>query len=414
MLPSKFGLDFRPFPHLCENYPVMSRFTLLFACLLAFLLACRKENNVVTTIDSGDEFSNKVERYLNVPRIPPSYKVQLPAYVKGLYPTAQPNAALAQLGRVLFYDKKLSKDGTVSCASCHEQAHGFADPVALSTGVSGLMTTRNSMALGNIQWFAGMLGLDSLGNAALPLFWDSRAFSVADQSRAAFTNSHEMGLTMPEVLAIVQTQPYYSWLFAQATGDTVVTEDRIFTALTHFMGAMSANHSKLDAALALGGAQPDINIDFQNFTAAENNGKQLYLAHCVSCHGSVNSIQKIFEANNGLEKPYIDRGKGAISGKFYENGIFKVPGMRNIELTAPYMHDGRFKTLEAVVEHYNSGVIEVFGLHGDLLSFDPITLSYDPKRLNLTETEKQALVAFLKTMTDTQLGTDVRFSDPFR
>jgi cytochrome c peroxidase len=213
---------------------------------------------------------------------------------------------------------------------------------------------------------------------------------VSDQSRAAFTNTHEMGLTMPEVLTIVQTQPYYPWLFAQATGDTVVTEDHIFTALTHFMGAMSASHAKLDAALAIAGIQPDINIDFQNFTAAENNGKQLYLAHCVSCHGSVNSIQKIFEANNGLEKPYTDKGKGAISGKFYENGTFKVPGLRNIELTAPYMHDGRFKTLEAVVEHYNSGVIEVFGLHGDLLSYDPDTQDYTPKRLNLTEIEKQA------------------------
>ncbi len=392
----------------------MARIVFLSIITIVCFISCRKEDTPPTPVSPGDVYTETVAKYLKVDRIPPSYKVQLPTYVKGLFPAAQPNAALAQLGRVLFYDKKLSKDGTVSCASCHEQAHGFADPVALSTGVSGLMTSRNSMALGNIQWFGGMLGLDSLGNATLPLFWDSRAHSVADQSRAAFTNTHEMGLTMPEVLAIVQTQPYYPWLFAQATSDTVVTEDHIFTALTHFMGAMSANHSKLDAALALGGAQPDINIDFPNFTAAENNGKQLYLAHCVSCHGSVNSIQKIFEANNGLEKPYIDKGKGAISGKFYENGIFKVPGLRNIELTAPYMHDGRFKTLEAVVEHYNSGVIEVFGLHGDLLTYDPATQDYSAKRLNLTEIEKQALVAFLKTMTDTQLGTDVRFSDPFR
>jgi cytochrome c peroxidase len=392
----------------------MARIVFLSLIALVWFISCRKEDTPPTPVVPGDVYTETVAKYLKIDRIAPSYKVQLPTYITGFYPAAQPNAALAQLGRVLFYDKKLSKDGTISCASCHEQAHGFADPNALSTGVSGFMTTRNSMALGNIQWMGGMLGLDSVGNALLPLFWDSRAHSVTEQSRAAFTNAHEMGLTMPEVRSLVQQQPYYPWLFAQATGDTTVTEDRIFTALTHFMSAMSSNHSKLDEGLALLGNQPNINADFSNFSATENAGKQIYINSCVSCHGSINSIQKVFEANNGLDKTYGDKGKGAISGKFYENGTFKVPGLRNIELTAPYMHDGRFKTLYEVVEHYNSGVIQGFGLHGDLLTYDPVTQNYSPRVLNLTEAEKQALIAFLKTMTDQNFITDVRFSDPFR
>jgi len=251
----------------------------------------------------------------------------------------------------------------------------------------------------------------------LPLFWDVRAHSVTEQSEGAFTNMVEMDMTMPEIVEMIRAQPYYDWLFEQAWGDTLVNTSRVFTALTHFMNGISAHQSKLDAGitlLATGGNAPDLSADFPNFSAAENQGKAIFLENCVSCHGSLTGPPKIFEANNGLENPYIDQGKGAISGLFYENGIFKVPGLRNIELSAPYMHDGRFTTLDAVVEHYNSGVKKVFGLHGDLLTFNPANQTYTAKRLNLSSDQKLALVAFLKTMTDQALVTDEKFSDPFK
>lgn len=377
--------------------------------------ACRKE--VVTPIPvQPDVFEETVVPYLQIERSAPDYKVELPAYITGMWPSAQPKPALAQLGRVIFYDKHLSSDGAVACGSCHLPQYGFADPYPLSKGVFGRTTKRNAMAIGNTLWFGGQLGIDSSGKATLPLFWDSRALSVAEQSTGAFTNPVEMDMTMPAVLEAVRKQPYYDWLFEQAWGDTSVTQERIFTALAHFMNGISAHKSKLDAgiAAALAGGNTDLQADFPDFTAAENRGKTIYLENCRSCHGSLTSPPIIFEANNGLENPYKDPGKGGISGHFYENGIFKVPGLRNIELSAPYMHDGRFATLEAVVEHYNSGVKKVFGLHGDLLTFNPATQTYSAKKLNLSAEDKQALVDFLKTMTDVSLMTDKRFSDPFK
>ena len=391
--------------------------TALALALFAGLFACKKDP-IVEPPPAPDEFDLKVAKHLKINRVAPDYQVSLPGYMSGFYAAAQPQAAKAELGRVIFYDKKLSKDGTVSCATCHRQEHGFAEPLAVSTGVFGQHTKRNSMTLAGTAWFGGYLGLDEVGTATLPMFWDSRAHSVAEQSRGAFTNPVEMGMTMPEVMQQIENQQFYPYLFRQAFGDSVATEARVFTALSQFMSAIGVQNSKFDAGakqLTADGAGLDLATDFPNFSPAENMGKQLYLAHCESCHGSLNSPQHIFEANNGLENPYIDKGKGAVSGLFYENGIFKVPGLRNVAVTAPYMHDGRFANLEAVIEHYNSGVKQVFGLHGDLLQHNPGgSPQYSPKRLQLTQAEKDALKAFLDTLTDAGFATDARFSDPFK
>lgn len=392
--------------------------TCLSIVLLALFFACKKEENIAEPPPAPDEFEAKVAKHLTLARTPLDYRVALPSWASGFYPAAQANAAIAQLGRVIFYDKSLSKDGAVACATCHRQENAFAEPLAVSEGVFGQHTTRNSLALGNTMWFGGYLGLDSAGKAQLPLFWDVRANSIAEQSRGAFTNPIEMGMTMSEIVQSIENQEFYPYLFRQAWGDTMVTETRIFTALSHFMSAMSAQKSKFDtglAALGATGTNPDLSPNFSNFSLSENLGKQIYLQHCESCHGSLTTPQKIFEANNGLESPYVDKGKGAISGKFYENGIFKVPGLRNVALTAPYMHDGRFASLEQVIEHYDSGVKQVFGLHGDLLQFNPGgSPQYSPKRLNLSAAEKLALKAFLETLTDTELGTAERFANPFK
>lgn len=388
------------------------RQTILAALAAALLLVhCKKEEEKIAP-PADDRFEKHVEPKLKIGKTPLDYSVSMPTHLKSVA-ASQSNPKKAQLGRVIFYDKNLSLDGTVACANCHRSDAGFSDPRSRSTGVFNGMTTRNSMSLVATPWFGGVLKIDSLGNSYNPLFWDHRAHSVAEQSKGAFTSPVEMGLTMPEVVAKIQNEKFYNWLFEQAFGDTTITEERIFIGLSHFLSAFSAANSKFDQAMAAAGAT-DPNQNLPQLTAEENEGKEIYMKNCHSCHGSLVSGQLIIEANNGLENPYVDKGKGLISGLFYENGIFRVPGLRNIGLTAPFMHDGRFETLDEVIEHYNSGVVKVFGLHGDLLEQIGSSSQYQTKKLNLSASQKAALKAFLETLTDATAATDERFANPFR
>lgn len=392
----------------------MKKILYLLAILAVIVVfSCKKEP--VIPPPAPDEFDQNIAPYLKVSRTPADYTVEVPAgYYQDLLGGAQANPYKAELGRVIFYDKHLSKDGKISCASCHIIKNAFADPVAKSTGIFGRQTKRNSMALLNNIWLGGALGIDSTGSALLPLFWDSRSMTVADQSAQAFTSPLEMGMTMPEVVKIVNEQPYYKWLFQKAWGDSIVREERIFASISHFISAMGTRDTYFDQALQKAGGIDSLEVNFKYFTADQNRGKVLFMENCESCHGSLTSVPHIFEANNGLESPYIDQGKGAITGTFHERGIFKVPGLRNIAHSAPYMHDGRFATLDEVVEHYNSGVKQVFGLHGDLLTFNPVNQTYSPKRLNLSAEDKKALIEFMLTLTDEKSLNDPKFSDPFK
>lgn len=384
---------------------------LLITTLFIFS-SCGKEIDL-PVIEVG-RFEKEVLPYLSISEVAPVINVSLPVYSTGLFDVAEVKGEKVQLGRVLFYDRNLSEDGKVSCSSCHQQEHAFSDPRRFSLGIYGRQSTRNSMALANTIWFGGSMGIDSFGVVRLPLFWDSRAHSINEQAKSAFVNEHEMGLTMVEVVHKVQQQPYYLWLFEQAWGDTVVTDHRIFEALAHFMSPLSAADTQFDKELRNVGGLDFLGVSFFRFSASQNRGKSLYIEHCHSCHGSLYSPPIIFEANNGLENPYTDLGKGAITGLFYERGVFRVPGLRNIAFSAPYMHDGRFSTLLEVIEHYNSGVRQIFGLHGDLLTFNEDTQTYSPKRLDLSESDKMAIVDFLLTLTDTASLVDPRFSDPFK
>lgn len=372
-----------------------------FALLLLF--SCKKDSPPIVPIDP-------IDQYLHLNNPAPDYSSNVPQGYTLLSSDLQVESNVAQLGRVLFYDKKLSKDGTVSCGTCHQQAFAFADPLPISRGVFGKKGTRNTMALGSFTSLSGFLGLQADGMSHIPLFWDSRTTDVSDQIRQAFEAEQEMGMTMSEVLVAIEAQAYYAPLFEAAFGDSLIIEARVMEALLHFMGAMHNYDSKYDRALAQAG---DRMLDFEDFTASENLGKALYMQHCDLCHGSLTTPQLIFEANNGLDSTFTDLGKGAISDKFYDNGIFKVPALRNIALTAPYMHDGRMETLEEVIEHYNSGVIRTFSLHGDLLTHVGGS-TYVAKKMHLNQAEKTALKDFLLTLKDEHSIQDERFSDPFK
>lgn len=295
----------------------------------------------------------------------------------------------ALLGRVLFYDKKLSANYTVSCASCHQQENGFSDPGTFSTGFDGEPTSRNSMGLANTQFY---------GRGRF--FWDERAATLEDQVLEPIQNEVEMGLTLEESVERVASYRYYEDLFIDAFGDAEVTSERIALALAQFIRSIVSVQSKYD----LGEAS-----DFSNFTDQELQGRRLFngRARCATCHSGPNFVGTRIE-NNGLEYPYVDEGVGGVTGRDRDLGKFKMSSLRNVERTAPYMHDGRFTTLEEVVNHYDSGVVDNPNL-GLPLREDDGTV----RQLNLTEAEKGALVTFLLTLTDEVVLTDSKFSDPF-
>ncbi len=287
----------------------------------------------------------------------------------------------ATLGRVLFYDTKLSLSNSTACASCHFQKNGFADPNQFSEGHRGELTTRNSMAISN-------MGFQTL------MFWDARANNLPEQVLMPIENHVEMGMEVREKLpAKLAKVDYYPALFTSAFGDETITPERISTALAQFLSSMVSVQTKFDEGF------PD---GFSNFSALEFNGRELFenKARCSSCHHGQLFNSSWIVTNIGLDKVYTDNGAGF--------GNFKVPSLRNIELTAPYMHDGRFQTLEEVIEHYNSGIQRHPALDWNLRD-----LQGNPMKLNLDDYEKTALIAFLKTLTDVEFTKDVRFSDPF-
>ncbi|MEO6039366.1 MAG: cytochrome c peroxidase, partial [Saprospiraceae bacterium] len=313
------------------------------------------------------------------------------------------------LGRVLFYDKNLSKDGKISCSSCHKQAIGFSDDLAQSKGISGQVTDRNSIALASVANFSAYYGTDLNGSGAIRFFWDNRAETVAQQSTGSLENPKEMGMHLSEVVSAILAQPYYTPLFKKAYGSTDVSPDRVTEAIANFVNAMGSYRSKFDEQASKEPFSSNF-TNFAGFSPEENKGLQIYQHQCASCHSPIMGRPMLFNASNGLDAVTSsqDGGVGAISGNSYELGCFKVPTLRNIALTAPYMHDGRFATLEEVVEHYNSGIQAHPNLHANLKQ------NGAPKRLNLSSNDKQGLIAFLNTLTDEQFRKDERFADPFK
>ena len=291
----------------------------------------------------------------------------------------------AALGRVLFYDPLLSANDTISCSSCHRQEFGFSDPAPVSTGFAGGTTDRNSMGLANGRYYQNG-----------KFFWDERAATMEAQALMPIEDPIEMGMTLAALEVKLAATSYYPNLFEDAFGDSAITSQRISFALAQFQRSMISYQSKFDAGVLQ---------NFANLTPQENQGRNLFMSNrtrCAQCHETTIQIADR-PHNNGLEATTVDAGVA--------DGRFKVPSLRNIEVTAPYMRDGRFFTLEQVVEHYNSGVQAHPQLAPQLRA--PGGGPVQPRRLNLNQQEKDALVAFLKTLTDHTFLNDVRFSDPF-
>lgn len=354
------------------------------------------QQTAATTLLNGVALPTPIANYAN-PALPPGFLVAPITTQDNTPPTNPVTNPAATLGRVLFYDKRLSANNTVSCASCHRQENGFSDPRRFSVGFAGGSTARNSMGLTNARWYQ-----------RVKFFWDERAATLEAQTLQPIQNAIEMGMTLPALEVKLSAEPYYQALFTNAFGTSAVTSDRISRALAQFVRSIISTQTKFDAGVAVG---------FSNFTAEENLGRQIFntpnQGGCAACHGTDNFVPGPNINNNGLENPYIDKGVGALTGLPQDEGLFKVPSLRNIELTAPYMHDGRFATLEQVVEFYNSGVVNHPNLSPPLKNPPNAPSPGAPRRLNLTAAQKAALVAFLKTLTDPVLISNPKFSDPF-
>jgi cytochrome c peroxidase len=375
---------------------------LLFGLLIT-IAACQDKTERTELNRYTDQEWEVLSKVVDLPEQTYDYGVEFPQHFQNFGGgNLFVDADMATLGRVLFYDKKLSKNNKVSCASCHTQADAFADKVAFSDGFEGVKTKRNAFALGTVPNFEASYG--GFGGQS-HLFWDERAVTIEQQCEMTISDPIEMGMDLADLTEKLKQEEYYRILFRKAFKTEEIQQHLVLAALGQFIRSFSTTNTKFDEGM--NGAM-DFTANFSNFTTQENAGKALFNANCESCHGGTQFIPNIPTANNGLESNYLDKGIGAITNNSFDNGVFKVPLLRNVALTAPYMHDGRFTTLEQVMNHYSSSVVNHTNLHQNLKS------GGQPRRMNFTEVEKQALVAFLNTFTDNEFTTDIRFSDPFK
>lgn len=365
----------------------------------------------------ADEAYKVLQEQLNIPQEIRPFQTEFPQHIQreaGFQPEARPNLEkLALLGRVLFYDNRLSATEEVSCASCHDPALGFSDPVAFSKGIRGQQTLRNSIGLGTVASFEKTLS--GYGNSqsrelgTVNFFWDGRATTITAQSLETIANPIEMGKNINELSEELSEIPMYRILNHKAFNTSEIHPGMVLLALEAFVSSITTIDTKFDDLM-------DARLDrvshqellASGFTASELLGERLFNDNCASCHGEKLLKLEVTIANNGLDLSYADKGHGELSRIAAFDGVFKVPFLRNVAVTGPYMHDGRFNTLREVIDHYSEGIQDHPNLHENLRKEDGSV-----RRMQFTETEKAALEDFLLMTTDRSQPTAVHLSDPF-
>ena len=342
---------------------------------------------------------------------PEPYALEIPWY----FPDSlqlQPDNALTvegvKLGRMLFYETQLSVDNSLSCASCHQQEKAFTDGQQFATGLGGATFEMNAMSLHNLLWVSR-------------LNWSGSSSSLEEQATLPLTNPLEMGLPSVNVaVERLQQTENYPGLFFEAFGSDSITAENLLKALAQFQRTLISDDSKLDRYWR---------NEYQ-LTELEKRGMDLFYTHpepsqgirggnCGDCHlgpftgGAIEGFNGFH--NNGLDTDAnLKNGLVSHSGNDFDKGKFRAPSLRNIALTAPYMHDGRFQTLEEVLEHYDQH-IQMSETLDPLIrqaSNEPIVPG-EPVKLQLREDEKEAILAFLQMLTDSTFIQDERFSNPF-
>jgi len=281
------------------------------------------------------------------------------------------------LGRLLFYETRLSATNKISCGSCHQQEKAFTDGKAFSEGINRQLTTRNSMSLVNLLW-------------TRKFFWDGRSASLEEQALVPLAHPREMGQSLQQSAMKLQEDVTYPPLFKLVFGDEAITGERIAKVIAQFERTLISSHSLYDQYLQ----------NTYSPTAAELRGMALFSANCDHCHGGIKTYMELFH-NNGLDSISKDEGIAVLTGQAGDRGRFKVPTLRNIELTAPYMHDGRFNSLEEVLAHYSGHVKN-----------SPSLSAFLAHDIQLQPGEKQDIISFLKLLTDSAFIHNPQFSDP--
>jgi cytochrome c peroxidase len=366
----------------------------LFALLgLLVLAACRQDEETTACAACPDE------DLAAIPYRPAAYDLPLPDWMPD--PAIPAGNPLTQegvaLGRFLFYDPILSSDSTMSCFSCHQQAKGFTSGTGKSIGVTGQATHRSAMSLVNTVFYGDRL------------LWDGSAHSIEQIVLAAVELPVELNEDWERLLLKLRRSERYPALFRRAFGierREEISKELTARAVAQFVRTIVSYEARFDRVV------------WQNdgwLTEAEERGRQLFFLEqldqteehpgCSHCHFNPLYTNNDFK-NNGIDDvetlaDFPDPGRGAVTGNLYDNGKFKVPTLRNIVLTAPYMHDGRYATLEEVLEHYSSGG------HGVLNEDTNI------KPFTLTEQQKQDMIAFLRTLTDLQMLENSAYGNPF-
>ena len=325
------------------------QYVLILLCLSLVFTSCRKNEPVI------EKFELVYPGYFPEP----VYKFE----------NNEINRPRFALGKKLFFDKNLSLDGTISCASCHAQLHGFADHnVPLSAGVDGVLGKRNSPSIANMIW-------------SLSFMWDGGVNHIEVFSVAPITNTLEMKETMANVVSKLNANSSYKVLFKEAYGIETITDQSLLRALTVYMSMIVSCNSKYDK----------VRQGKATFSEIEYSGYTVFQSKCASCHQEPLFTNYAF-VNNGLDSVFTDLGREQITQNETDRGKFKVPSLRNVTLTYPYMHDGRFWSLDQVLDHYTNGIKPSATLHPSLTGGIPLSAE-----------DKTALKAFLGTLKDDEL-----------
>ncbi len=336
-------------------------------CVLFTFTYCKKDPEIIPVV-------NPAAANLYAPVVPSGWPA--PVYnFTGNAVTEQ----IFTLGRHLFYEPMLSEDSSISCGSCHQQIFAFSNGPshATSHGVHDLLGKRNSPTLFNLNWHNKIM-------------WDGAVSNLENQPIGPIVNPIEMNLPYNTALARIAASAKYKALFKKAYGDTVVTSERFLKSFAQFMGLMVSHQSKYDK----------VKKGLDNFTASENSGYNVFKAKCASCHTEPLFSDYSFR-NNGLPiTAFQDSGRYRITFNPNDMFKFKVPSLRNLGYSAPYMHDGRFTSLSSVLNHYTSGVSNTPNL-------DPLVAG----GITLTVQEKNDLISFLATLNDSEFINDSRFSE---
>lgn len=345
------------------------RWIVLIAAVIMIVAACKKEGKELPEPSSV------------------SYGFSAPSYFPAQVYTFQNNELVREgfeLGRKLFYAPVLSRDSTISCGSCHQQFVAFAHSGhSLSHGIDDHLTTRNSIGLFNLAW-------------QQEFFWDGGVVSLENVPLAPITNPLEMDEKLSKVVYKLNRNPKYKQAFKNVFHQDTINSQQVLRALAQFMGLMVSANSKYDVYKRGEGT----------LTSEELEGLQLVRQKCTPCHDG-ELFTDLSYRNNGLNATFPkDSGRAHITAISGDAGKFKVPSLRKIALTGPYMHNGKMNSLDEVIEHYRTGV-------KTSATLDAALTNNGLNGIVLTDPEKQRIITFLQTLTDYSFLTDLKFSDPF-